>query len=102
MGDSCDRCRRLDKHCHPRKPSTVKEEERAPQQRSEQAPNDLYGVSDSAASAALALTELSAANNEESRSPPKPTLQAQPAPYKSPLHHVNVYQIPGYSPPSLF
>jgi hypothetical protein len=100
MGDSCDRCRRLDKNCHPRKPTTVKEEERPIQQRSESAPNDLYGVSDSAASAALALTELSAANNEESRSPPKHTLQAQPAPYKSPVQHVNVYQVPGYSPAS--
>ena len=85
---ACDRCRRLDKHCHPRKSSTIKDETSDSASQSE-----LFGVSDSAASAALALTELSAANNGDDR--PSPPARPEPAPYKPTLPHVNPYQIPG-------
>jgi len=56
--------------------------------------SDLTGVSSSTASAALALTALSA-GNEERKLPEPPHLNKLSPPYISPLPPPNVYPLPG-------
>jgi hypothetical protein len=91
--ECCDRCRRLDKKCHLRKSSSLKEDQPRQEPPSEPATPqaEMFGLSDSTA-AALALTELSAAS-EEKRSPVKPAIK-EPSPFESP-GRANPYQVGG-------
>jgi hypothetical protein len=57
--------------------------------------SDLTGISHSTASAALALTALSAGSEDRNMADPV-TIKNSP-PFQPPLPPPNVYQIPGYS-----
>jgi hypothetical protein len=78
--DSCDRCRRLEKRCHLRKPT--KDDLADGHSDTAMSQSEIYPLSDSAA-AALALTELSVAGEERK------------SPVKAPEQPVNPYQIGG-------
>jgi len=98
--DSCDRCRRLDKKCRARESSSstpmgYKDDDRTMTPEAGIQPlNDLSGISQSTASAALALTAL-ARNDERIVAEPVIIPKHSPTSYAPPIPHPNVYSVQG-------
>jgi len=92
--DSCDRCRRLDKKCRARESVIKEEEQRNIGHDTVMQGNDLSGVSQSTASAALALTALSFGSGGGEDRKMEQVIKHSP-PFIPPLPPPNVYQLPG-------
>ena len=92
--DSCDRCRRLDKKCRPREFVFKPNEQRDMGHVTVVQGNDLSGVSQSTASAALALTALSFGSGAGEERKMEQVIKHSP-PYIPPLPPPNPYQLPG-------